>query len=189
MRYGKLKRKYKKMSTMKVGKNEEIIEGVDYNSEHTFKINKKYYKKLFTDIILLMIMLMAFMFVGLIGLISSKDRNVIVICIVMSTFSLAIIIMLCIGTYKQYTKIYPNIILQYRKGEIYYCDGKKAYEFNVKKIRYLRFHTPYSKSNRWVIKLSVQYIDNDISIDLLKMEEPELLYRLLTNFNKEIKIN
>lgn len=188
MFYRKLKRSYKKMSKIQISNDKKILDYVDYNSEQIFKIKKNCYYKLIYDMIFTMVIMTIFIFIALLALIKYRTVNNIYLLIPIIIFCVGIKIIICIGTYNKYKKVYPNIIIKYEKGSIFYCNSKQTYEFKVKSINSVMFRTPYYRSERWVISLSVKGSLDSIEIDILQMNNSELLYRLLTNFNKELKV-
>lgn len=176
------------MSTIETTNNKQVINSVNYNSEYIFKIDKKYYFKLLYETILLIIILGLLLSVSLLALIKYSEQNN--NCLLVTTIILLSIIIVVVskGMYIEYKKIYPNVIFEFKKGNIYYCDGKKTYDFNVKSIYSLSFKQPYYKSEKWIISIRLLGSFDEVQINILKMNDSELLYRLLTNFNTKIKI-
>ncbi|QUI23012.1 hypothetical protein HZI73_12235 [Vallitalea pronyensis] len=186
MNYSRLKRKYKKMSTLE--KDKELISNINYHGQYIFKITNNHYIKLIFSTVFFTAIFGAMLFVYAIVFINSFEQDVKYFSIGMIIILFIIIVMMIKGAYKQYTKIYPKVYLEYIEGDIDYHDGTQLYQFNSKSIHSIRFYRPCNRSRRWVLEITFFGILKYIKIDILKMNDPETLYRLLTNFNNRIKI-
>ncbi|WP_273326961.1 hypothetical protein [Vallitalea guaymasensis] len=177
------------MSKLEINKNKEVINNINYNDQYIFKVTKRQYNKLIINAIVLCIVLALMLIWCFVALIKYPEQNNIYLIIVISFLIIIIMVTLIRSSIKKYSKIYPTVVLKYNKGDINYFDGNQSYRFNVKRINSLTFDKPYYRSNKWLISINISGSLERIKIDILNMNDPEILFRLLTNFNKKLNIN
>ncbi|WDV44475.1 hypothetical protein PV797_13150 [Clostridiaceae bacterium M8S5] len=183
MNYEKLKEEF-----MILNNNTTIIDKrFDYSKDYEFVVSKKSFKKLTIGIIILLIVIGIVVWYLLWALTKVKTD--------MGKFN--IMGMLIIGTvitifaiyecHKKRKKIYPKIKLEYHNKNIHYCDGLDSFDFKINDIYEVEFINPQPKSKRWIVVVVIKR-NKRINIDILNMDNPKLLFKLLTSYNKNIKI-
>lgn len=193
MYYSEIKKKIKESYIHGVDGAGMIKDPVNYNSEYVFKMEGEAYKRLWASTAFTVVIF------GIIGIVGIKDVDAIVASsgevtwVFMLMFSMFMLGLALYSYNNKYHKVYPKVMLEYKKGIIVFNDGRKTYTFGLKSISSIVFYNPnsYGKgnwTNKWAIKIRIKGEMDFISIDLANMENPEILFKLLTSFNPNVQV-
>lgn len=186
MTYNAMRKKLNSLSTYEILEDGSFAEGVNYNASYSFNGSREAFIRSSTKLGLLLILFVIsvnFFWSELLGF-TAENRIKFMLLLI---FSFLMVLVILYSFYSS-IKSLPKLSFNYIKGTVKYNDGIQAHEFKVKSITSIVLVYPYYKSSRWQLRINIWGLQQPVMIDVLKFEEPETIYRLLTNFNDKVKI-
>ncbi len=186
MTYRAMRNKLKSIEKHEITKDGIILDGVNYNASYKYTWSRETFIRstiLIVVLLILFVALGAFFWNELEAISESSKAKY--LFFLFFTFMMDLVIL-----YSLYTSIISirKLNFEYDKGSVLFNDGFRIYEFRVKRITSIGLFYYSYRSSKWRLKIRVLGKEQPIFLDIMKYEEPEIIYRLLTNFNDKVKI-
>lgn len=162
------------------------ILGVNYKDNQTFLVSKEAYNRVILHRVISSVIILIFIILLAVNHSSEvsnghyeKPLIIIVLAITM--------VLIGLEGYWRYKKRYPKCYITYADGIMTYCDGRSTHTIHIKKVFSVSFHY-YPRSEKWRLRVTAKYNYETFYMDIEPFERPEVIFALLTNFSKGIKV-
>lgn len=187
MAYNSMRKKLKGLLTHEKLEDGSFTEVVNYNATYSINSSKATLirSSMESGLLLILFVIMTIFFLRELVDYTSESRMKSLFFLVFSAFMVIVIFY----SFYSSTKSYPKLKFYYLKGIVRYNDGIRLHEFQVKSITSISLFYPFNRSSKWQLRISIWGNQKPVVIDILKFEEPETIFRLLTNFNDKINLD